>query len=441
MRIAIIGSGISGLVAARLLARDHDVSVFEANTYVGGHTNTVAVVCDGRVVDVDTGFIVYNQRTYPKFVRLLEQLGVASKPTRMSFSVSCESSGLEYSSRAVFAQRRNLLRPQFYRMLADLVRFHRDAKKLLGSTTDELDLGSYLARGGYSKQFIHQHIIPMGAAIWSTDPREMLRFPARYFVRFFENHGLLGLNDQPQWRVIVGGSKQYIEPLTRTYADRIRLRCPVLKVRRRRHGVEILAAHAEPECFDRIVFATHSDQALAMLADATERERDILGALAYQENQVVLHTDVNLLPRRPQAWAAWNYHVVDQPGPVTVTYNMNILQGLNAPEQLCVTLNRTDTIDPSRVLRRFTYSHPLYTPAAVAAQRRYAEINGVDRTYFCGAYWGYGFHEDGVASAVAVGAHFGQDLEGSRRVWQERHAVAIPPAPAPPSRPALEASM
>ncbi|MGH7787571.1 MAG: NAD(P)/FAD-dependent oxidoreductase, partial [Candidatus Binatia bacterium] len=405
-----------GLVAAALLQREHEITVFEAADYVGGHTNTLTVERFGRSWTVDTGFIVFNERTYPNFIRLLARYGVPSHPTTMSFSVRCERSGLEYNGtdlNRLFAQRRNLLRPSFYRMVADILRFYREAPALLEGDDDRLTLGRYLAREGYSPQFVEQHILPMGGAVWSTDPRQMLEFPARYLVQFFANHGFLTVDDRPRWRVVSGGSQQYVGPLTRAFRDRIRLRSPVRRIVRSRDGVRLSAAGAETERFDSVVIASHSDQALALLADPSPRERELLGAIHYQRNETVLHTDARLLPRRRRAWAGWNYHIPDGgAAAVTVTYNMNLLQGFTSPEPFCVTLNRSEAIDPAKVLARLTYDHPVYTPASVAAQRRWAEINGHNRTYFCGAYWGYGFHEDGVNSGLAVARCFGQGLDG-----------------------------
>jgi len=416
MRIAVVGTGISGLVAAYVLSRQHDLTLFEAAGRVGGHTHTLEVERFGRRFAIDTGFIVFNEHTYPNFIRLLEHLGVASQPTTMSFSVRCERTGLEYNGsdlNGLFAQRRNLLRPSFYRMLADILRFYREAPALLDDRDDRLTLGEYLRRERYSRAFIDQHLLPMGAAVWSSAPRRLLEFPARYFVQFFARHGFLAVSGRPRWRVVTGGSQQYLGPLTRPLRDRIRVGCPVRAIVRRRDGVRITPWGAGPERFDAVIVATHSDQALALLADPSRAEQAILGAIPYQRNDTVLHTDARLLPRRRRAWAAWNYHLVDPPAETAaVTYNMNILQGLESPEPFCVTLNRSAAIDPTKVLARLAYDHPVYTPAGVAAQRRWGEINGVNRTYFCGAYWGYGFHEDGVNSGLAVARCFGLSLDG-----------------------------
>ncbi len=414
MRIGVIGTGISGMVAAYLLCRDHDIEVFEAADYVGGHTHTIDVPVNGAAYPVDTGFIVFNEKTYPNFINLMKQLGVAWKPTQMSFSVQCEQTGLEYSPssiNALFAQRRNLFKPWFYRMVLDVFRFRREALELLGSNEDTTTLGAYLRGKRYSESFIRYFIIPMGEAIWSADPARFDEFPARYFVEFFNNHGFLNMWDQPQWLVIRGGSKSYIEPLTCPYRNAIRTCCPVRAVLRLGDHVEVVLDGNETKRFDAVVIATHSDQALAMLADPSDAEREILGSIPYQENQAVLHIDSALLPAKRAAWASWNYHIPRKGlGRVAVTYDMNLLQGLSAPVEFCVSLNLASSIDASKVIQQMVYHHPMYDPGGRAAQKRWDEVNGVRRTYFCGAYWGYGFHEDGVNSALAVCRQFGRGL-------------------------------
>ena len=404
MRIAVIGSGISGLVAAYHLSRDHDVTVYESGSHVGGHTNTADVEHLGREYAIDTGFIVYNDWTYPNFVRLLEELKVPWQPSQMSFSVRCEKTGLEYNGTRInclFAQRSNLVRPSFLRMVADIVRFNRCAPSLLEAGAPALTLSEYLRREAYSKYFIDHYIIPMGAAIWSSRPVDMLQFPARFFVEFFANHGFLSVNNRPTWRVIRGGSREYVKRLTAPFAAALRLNTPVASLQRQQQRVVVRLKSGAVECFDQVFIACHSDQALKLLSDPSHEEREILGAIPYQANEALLHTDDSLMPRRRLAWAAWNYHLpIEARGRVTVTYNMNILQSLNAPAQFLLTLNRSNEVDPRKVLGRYVYHHPVYTADAVTAQGRRREINGVRRTYYCGAYWGYGFHEDGVNSAL-----------------------------------------
>ena len=419
MKVAIIGSGIAGNVVAHRLHADHDITVFEAAAHIGGHTHTHTVEFDGERHEIDTGFIVYNDWTYPNFIALLTELGVESQPSAMSFSVRNEASGLEYNGttlNTLFAQRRNLLRPSFHRMIRDILRFNREAPALLAAM-NELPLGEYLAAGRYSPQFTNDYLIPMGAAIWSTDPARMLAFPARYFVQFFHNHGMLSVDQRPQWHAICGGSARYVEKLVAPFRQRIRLNCPIESVRRLPDGVLVKPRSADTERYDQVFFASHSDQALALLTDATALEKSILGAIPYQANEAVLHTDTSLLPRARRAWAAWNYHVVNTTeGGATLTYNMNILQTLRSRHTFCVTLNHSAHIAPGKIIQRITYHHPLYTPAGVAAQARQHEINGVNRSYFCGAYWRYGFHEDGVVSALNALKHFEQATHAQRHL-------------------------
>ena len=409
MRIAIVGSGIAGNVVARELHREHDITVFEAGDHVGGHAHTHDVEVGGERVSVDTGFIVFNRRTYPLFDALLGELGVASQESRMSFSVCCEATGLEYNGTnldGLFAQRRNLMRPSFLGMVADILRFNREAPRMLGRAGAERALGDFLAEGRYGRAFRDHYLVPMGAAIWSTDPRRMLSFPVRFFLRFLHNHGMLTVDDRPVWRTVAGGSARYVDRLVAPFRDRIHVRVPVESIRRLPGGVMVKPCGEAPVRYDAVFLACHSDQALRMLADPTPAERSVLGAIAYSENEAVLHTDERLMPRSRRAWAAWNYlRPLEADAPVALTYNMNILQGLRTPRPLLVTLNRGEGIDPARVLRRITYHHPLFTPAAVAAQARHAELDR-DHTFYCGAYWRYGFHEDGVWSALRAVRHF-----------------------------------
>lgn len=415
MKIAIIGSGIAGLTSAYLLNRSHDITVFEAADWIGGHTHTVDVELNGRSYAIDTGFIVFNDWTYPNFIRLLGQLGVAFKPTEMSFSVSDPKTRTEYNGNnlnSLFAQRSNLWSLSFWGMLRDILRFNREALADLENQriAQDTTLGDYLHSRGYGKRFIEHYIVPMGAAIWSMSLADMLAFPLQFFVRFFKNHGLLSVSNRPQWCVIEGGSSRYIEPLTASFAERIRLSCPVTRVERDADGVTVHSA-AGSERFDKVVFACHSDQALKMLAQPSTAEQEILGALPYAENDVVLHTDTRLLPKRPLAWASWNYRLGGgEQQLAAVTYDMNILQGIEGDTTFCVSLNQTDTIEPSKVLARYRYAHPQYSLTGVSAQARWHELAGVNHTWFCGAYWANGFHEDGVVSGLRVASAFGESL-------------------------------
>jgi predicted NAD/FAD-binding protein len=408
MKIAVIGTGISGNVAAYHLNKEHEITVFEANNYIGGHTHTHDIQSNGKTYQVDSGFIVFNHKTYPNFIKLLAELGVQEQLSTMSFGVKCEKTGLEYMGstlNSLFAQRRNLFRPSFWKMIREILRFNKEASALVTEDIDDITLGEYLKRGNYSQTFIDLYLIPMAAAVWSADLQIMYQFPARYLIRFFQNHGLLSVNDRPDWYVIKGGSKTYATALTESFKDKIRLSTPVQKVQRTDSGVLITSTQGE-EHFDAVFIASHSDQALAMLADPSEAERQVLGAISYQDNEVLLHTDESVMPQRKLAWAAWNYHLLEgEQGRVPVTYNMNILQGFDCPEQFCVTLNNSDAIDQDKVLKRMNYQHPVYTPESVAAQARQAEIN-TGRTFYCGAYWRYGFHEDGVVSALDALEHF-----------------------------------
>ena len=416
MRIAVIGSGISGLASAWLLSRQHQVVLFEASDYLGGHTHTHDIALEGKDYRVDTGFIVHNPTQYPLLTRMFEQLGVATKPTTMSFSMHSEASGVEYNATSLnglFCQRGNLLSPRFWRMLADLRRFYRIAPQLLETDDPGPTLGDYLQQHGFGEAFRDEHLLPMASALWSSPSQQILAFPARYLVQFMANHHMLQVSGRPDWRVVCGGSAEYVRALQRQWTVSVRLRAPVLSVRRDAAGVEICTA-ADAERFDHVVLACHSDQALALLADADPRETEILGAIPYQSNDVVLHTDARLLPRNRKAWAAWNAHVPRDPADAcTVSYCMNLLQGIDAPQPLVVTLNRTHAIDPARILQRMAYSHPVYTHASVAAQARRQEIQGQRRTWFAGAYWGWGFHEDGIRSAVDVARELGVHWDAS----------------------------
>ncbi|MGH2853175.1 MAG: NAD(P)/FAD-dependent oxidoreductase [Solirubrobacteraceae bacterium] len=414
MRIAIVGAGVSGLTVAHLLHREHEIVVFEAGSYAGGHAYTIRVDTPHETHAVDTGFVVFNDRNYPCFEALLLRLGVPWQPSRMTFGVSDEWGDFEYSGgspNGLFAKRAHLATPWFYRMVADLLRFNRDARELVGSDGEGPSLGDWLDERAFSRAFVERLIVPQAAAVWSADPRQMWSFPARFLAEFFENHGMLALSSRPRWRTIVGGSARYVEALTAPWRQRLRLSTPVRSVERHTDHVLVRPAEGEAERFDEVVLATHSDQALALLADASEREQEILGALPYQRNEAVLHTDARMLPRRRRAWASWNYHLLDEPQDrVTVTYHMNRLQRLRAERELCVTLNRTEAIEPAKVIRTIQYDHPVYTAAGVRVQGRREEICGRNRTHYCGAYWGWGFHEDGVVSALSVAERLGGRL-------------------------------
>ena len=413
MRIAIVGAGISGLATAHMLHQRHEITVFEAGTTAGGHANTVRVDTEDATHHVDTGFIVFNDRNYPNFERLLSSLRVASQPSDMSFGVS-DGGDFEYngsSPNGLFAKRSHLVTPWFHRMIADLVRFNANARKLLANGGEGPSLGHWLDTGGYSQAFVERLIVPQASAVWSADPRQMWSFPARFLVEFFANHGMLGFAKRPQWKTVVGGSRTYVDAVTKPFAERLRVSMPITSITRDEDGVTVTPRGGEPERFDHVVLATHSDQALGMLRDASDREHEILGAIPYQPNEAVLHTDRTLLPRRRRAWASWNYHLLDEPtGLSTVTYHMNRLQALDADREFCVTLNRSDAIDPGKVLRTISYAHPVFTPEGARAQDRHHEISGRNRTHYAGAYWRWGFHEDGVASAVRVAEYFGGRL-------------------------------
>lgn len=418
MRIAVVGAGVSGLTAARLLSRRHDVRLFEAADEAGGHANTVACRAWGETWTVDTGFMVFNRRTYPNFCRMLDELGVASQPSDMSFSVSCAATGLEYqgsSLNGLFAQRGNLVRGRFYRMLADILRFNRDAFAWLRNPHDAQTVGEFLRRGGYGSAFREHYLVPMTAAIWSADPAAIGAFPARFLLEFLANHGLLQLRRRPQWLTIRGGSRRYVDAILRELAGRVRRGAEIASVQRSEDGARLTLRDGAAEEFDAVVLAVHADDARALLVDADPLEQRLLAAFPYQHNEAVLHRDARLLPRRRAAWASWNYFLADERNResgsprATVTYDLSRLQRLDTPEPLLVTLNRTAAIDPDAILARFSYRHPAYGLDAIAAQRQWDVLNGRRRTYFCGAYWRYGFHEDGVVSGIRVARLLGID--------------------------------
>jgi predicted NAD/FAD-binding protein len=429
MRIAIVGTGIAGMVAAHRLHREHEITVYEAGAHVGGHTNTIRVESEEGTHWIDTGFIVFNDRNYPNFEALLAELGVATQPSHMSFSVSDGRGRFEYSGtpRGLFARRAHLLSPAFLGMLRDWRRFNREARALIGMNGTAPSLGCWLEEKGFSRHFVERLIVPQAASVWSADPEQMWSFPASFMAEFFENHGMYSLRDRPAWRTVAGGSVRYVEAILAPWRERVRLRAPVRRIERLPGGVRIEADGCESEEFDQVVIATHSDQALAMLADPSRAEREILGAIPYQRNEAVLHTDAAVMPRRRAVWSSWNFHLAPQPPRAsTVTYWMNNLQRLRSEREYFVTLNRPDAVDPERAIRRIFYDHPVYTAAGLAAQRRHAEIGGVRRTHYCGAYWGWGFHEDGVVSALRACERI-PGAAAARR-------PAAPPAP-PPAEP------
>lgn len=409
MKIAIIGSGISGLTTAHYLAPHASVTLYEKAPRLGGHTATVDVTVDGRNYAVDTGFIVYNERTYPNFIRLISELGVAVKKTTMGFSVSSRQDGLEYSGNSLatlFAQKRNIFNSGHWRMIFDIIRFNHKAKRDLdsGHVAADTTLGSYLKQNCYSHGFINHYLVPMGAAIWSASTDVMLNFPMQFFIRFFHNHGLLQISNRPQWHVIEGGSRNYIARLLSAAKPKIVINAVITRIEMAGDQVELLLADGSRTRYDEVVFATHSNEALSLLgSSATEQERSVLGAMPYQSNAVVLHTDEKLLPALKSTWSSWNYllHSYRQDH-ATLTYNMNLLQGLKAPVTFCLTLNDTAAINPNKILARFSYEHPVFTRESLAAQQRWSEINGVEKRWYCGAYWRNGFHEDGVVSALRV---------------------------------------
>ena len=416
MKIAIVGSGISGLTCAYLLNREHDITVFEKNDYVGGHTHTHEIEYDGEEFSVDSGFIVYNEWTYPNFIKLLDQLGVERQLTRMGFSVKSEKNNLEYAGHSLnglFAQRSNFFRPSFMRILFSMRRFNAEARDDLGTLDPQITLGQYLTSNNYPREFIQHYIIPIGAAIWSTVPKQMMDVPAVFFIRFFENHGLLQVVNRPNWWVISGGSKKYVEKMIYDFKGKIRLSTPVKNVKR---GIDSITVKfgsngLEKENFDSIIFACHSNQSLAMLDSPSKQEEEVLGAIKYQKNDALLHFDDSILPKRKNAWSSWNYLLDEDPNrAVALTYNMNILQSLKSDRTFCVSLNSGDLIDRSKVIKHLNYEHPLFTLSSINAQGRKHEVSGKNNTYYCGAYWRNGFHEDGVISALDVCKDFGQSL-------------------------------
>jgi predicted NAD/FAD-binding protein len=413
MKIAIIGGGISGLTASYLLYKDFDITLFEANDYIGGHTHTVPVNRDHGSYMVDTGFIVFNKKTYPNFCNIINELGVEYQPTQMTFSVKCLRTGIEYNAHSLntfFAQRKNLFVPSHYKMILDIFRFRSEFDRLLDHDLDAEPLVPYLEKNNYSRSFIDLFILPITSSLWSAAPEQAKGFPLGTLVRFFKNHGFLDIKNPFQWLVVKGGSKQYVDKMLPLFGNKTRVSCPVTSIKRHEKHVEIM--HKEGvEQFDQVIMATHSDQALKLLEEPTESEREILGAIGYQANNVTLHTDTRVLPDNKKIWASWNYLIgKNQWDSSSLTYDMKILQSIRSPEEFLVSLNQQDAIDPAKIIDDFAYHHPIYSPRVPAAQKRHPEISGVNRTHYCGAYWGYGFHEDGVKSALEVCRFFGKRL-------------------------------
>ena len=400
--IAIIGSGISGLTCAHKLAPHNNIRVFEAADYIGGHTHTVRVEKEGEVSDIDTGFIVFNDRTYPNFIKLIDSLAVKYQPTEMSFSVKNEKIDLEYNGNnlnTLFAQRRNLLRPKFWSMVREIVRFNKEVRRA-ASKNGTLTIGQFLESMRYSDLFKENYLLPMISAIWSMGLESCMDFPLQFFIRFFENHGLLDITNRPQWYTIEGGSSSYVEPLTAGFHGRISLNSPVLRVERPGNRIRVVTATGTAY-FDEVIFACHGNQALELLTHPSEEEKSVLGEFQTSHNDVVLHTDISFLPKRKLGWASWNYNMVDAAREqTTLTYNMNILQRLQKKHTYLVTLNQN--IPEEHILRSFKYNHPVFTLASINAQKQWENISGKNNSHFCGAYWFNGFHEDGVKSGLRV---------------------------------------
>ena len=417
--IAIIGTGISGLTCGHVLQQQHNLTLFEASHYIGGHTATKDVQVNSKQYAIDTGFIVFNDWTYPNFIKLMDKIGVQSQVTEMSFSVKNLSQNLEYNGNtlnSLFAQRRNVLRPRFWRIVRDILKFNKICKKGAAQNTDygRVTLHEFLMQHQFSEDFSYNYILPMCAAIWSTSLQDIKAFPFTFFLRFFNNHGLLNITHRPQWRSIIGGSREYIKPLIAGFEDNIKLNSPVKSVTDKDNQKLVRLNDDSEYLFDEVIFACHSDQALAILGTANSIQTEILGHMPYAKNEVVLHTDTSVLPVRKLAWASWNYLIKGYDGesqaPAVLTYNMNILQNIQSDTTFCVTLNNTKDIDPEKVLGTYHYAHPQFNNQTIVAQSRWAEISGKRGLHFCGAYWYNGFHEDGVRSALDVCKSFGEQL-------------------------------
>ena len=424
-RIAVVGSGISGLSVAWLLSQKFQVTLFEAGNYLGGHTNTVDVTVDGVTAPVDTGFLVFNERTYPNLVELFSHLGVRTASSEMSFSVRIDEERVEWAGNSlasVFAQKRNLIKPEFWRMLKDILRFNRESQEIVRSgRSAHVSLGEFLMRGGYGRAFRDWYLLPMSGAIWSCPTRQMLDYPVDTFFRFCHNHGLLQLTGRPVWKTVVGGGREYVRRLVASIED-IRLASPVESVVRHADGVRLKLANGTTEGFSQVVFACHSDQALKLLGDIVDIEKNLLSRFSYQQNRAVLHVDTSLLPRNREAWAAWNYIAgtgAPDSRPVSVSYLINKLQPLPFASPVIVTLNPTHAPREDSVIGKFDYMHPVFDRAAIDAQQELPAIQGKRHTWFCGAWTGYGFHEDGLKSALSVA-----NALGVQAPWQSREMAA-----------------
>ena len=401
MKIAIVGSGISGNSLAYTLSKEHDITLFEKNNRLGGHSHTHEIISQGKKINVDTGFIVFNKKTYPLFTKLLDELNVQYEKSDMSFSVFSKDRNFEYNGttlNTLFSQRKNIFNYKFIKMIYEIIKFNKVALTLLSAKT-EISLETFLRQNNFSDYFCKNYILPMGSAIWSSNINSMLKFPAVFFVKFFNNHGMLNINDRPQWLTVTNGSKEYVEKLTASIKKNIRLNCPVKAVKRNKDSVEIKSSDGT-EIFDYIFFACHSDEALKLIIDPSAQEKEVLSSIPYSKNEVTLHTDESIMPNNKLTWAAWNYNIDSTNDmPIALTYNMNILQNLKTQQTILVTLNDNGNINPEKVLKKINYDHPLFSLKSVEAQKNYGIISGVNRTGYAGAYWGNGFHEDGISSA------------------------------------------
>lgn len=415
MKIAIVGTGISGLTAAYMLHRQHDVHVFEANNYIGGHTNTILVKEGNKEIPVDTGFIVFNENNYPNLCGLFDALDVESRKSDMSFSVHCEKTGLEYNGtdfNRLFSQRKNIINPAFWRMLKDIIRFNEESPVVLRDGIDDtITVAEFAEKNKFSEKFIEYYLVPLGASLWSSPAEQFRRFPIKFVLEFLNNHCMLQVNDRPQWRTVVGGSYQYIKPLTQGFREKVYLNNGVLSVIRKNNKVELILSNGTTEIFDEVILATHADTSRRLVKNIETEEHSMLDIFKYQYNEAVLHTDINVLPDNQRTWASWNYRIpATENNHAAVTYNMNMLQGIESETIYNVSLNQTNQIDPNKIIRRINYHHPIFQPGRDIAQSQHEKLIRRRGISYCGAYWGYGFHEDGVRSALAVCATYDQEL-------------------------------